>query len=250
MISEPELVGGEGGPGPRPAAEGGPADVVDGEAPGDRAPGRLRLWSWALGGALAASALWGAGLAAYQGRGPDLGGYRSADDLCGEAKLTALVTALGRRAPGPPPYAIRHEAVEQVRCTVVLGTAPTTYEVSLRYDLHKTIDPGPEFEALEIPVPGEGPSAERLPGLGEKAVLSGGDGGYASLTVLDGQAVLAMDVHVVVEQDEETGEARETDPAAAAAVSGIKDFLVEDMRALMAQLRTSPPPRPSPSPSA
>ncbi|WP_187645712.1 hypothetical protein [Streptomyces sp. TRM49041] len=281
MISEPELIGDDGEPvrigatGARPdgrfpgdgndgdnGGDGGNAygrDGRDGRDRGDVTGGvpagagnrwgrRRRLW--ALGGALGASVLWAAGLSTYRTLGPDLDGYRTTEALCAEAPLTALVTTLGKRGATSYDDTTDHDALSRGYCSVQLGEGPATYEVALRYELHKKTDPDAEFEAREgEPLLGDGPSPSPLPGLGERAYFSQGGGIYPELVVLDGQAVLAMSVNVYYEYDHTTDEAQGPDDAAVAALAGVREFMVEDMKTLMRRLRTAPSPTP-PSPPA
>ncbi|MDT9684702.1 hypothetical protein RND61_21975 [Streptomyces sp. TRM76323] len=239
MISEPELLDDEGDP-PRGAA---PARGPEGGAP---APGRggaryRRPWLWALGGALGASALWAAGLTAYQTRGPDLGGYRATEALCAEAPLSALVTALGERGATTGADTYEHPVLDRAYCSVQLGEPPTGYDASLRYQLHKESDPGPEFGAVQgrAAVPGE-PAPEPVPGLGDEAYFSVSGGTYAELVVLDGPAVIGLSVSTALhEYLDDTG-----DPPAEsthAPLDGVKEFMVEDVRALMERLRSPAP---------
>ncbi|WP_175407719.1 hypothetical protein [Streptomyces sp. TRM64462] len=245
MISEPELVGG-----PEDGAGDGHGDVLDSTRVRDSRPRPYRRWLWALGGALTASALWAAGLVAYQGRGPDLGGYRASDDLCAEAELPALVTALGERGTGGGlDEEARHEALDESRCSMTLGPPRAQYDVGLSYELHKKTDPGPEFSAREGSVPGYRPPTVRVPGLGDEAFFTDADTGYAVLSVVDGQAVLALTVSAAYTGDpEDPDQPQEPGQEVVAALSGVKEFMVEDMKALMARLK-SPAPPPSPSAS-
>ncbi|AOT60810.1 hypothetical protein ACFV08_21105 [Streptomyces fradiae] len=259
MISEPELVDDAGEPlrpgRPTAYAAGGGfpygsgADPVEGGAPAVLPGGRYRRrWLWAFGGALGASVLWAAGLTAYQTRGPDLGGYRAAPSLCAEAPLSALVTALGKRGATTSAESYEHPVLDRAYCAVTLGELPSTYEVNLRYELHKQADPGVEFEAVrkEAALPEE-PAPEPVPGLGEKAYFSVGGGSYAALVVLDGQAEIALSVSGLHEYVDDTG-----DPpgeSTHAPLDGLKEFMVEDVRELLERLRTAPAPDGSASPT-
>ncbi|WP_236240162.1 hypothetical protein [Streptomyces sp. CC228A] len=230
MISEPELVDEDG----RPPGQGG--DLVDSDAPPAARPGAprgRRPWLWALGGAVAASALWAGGLYAYQSRGVDLGGYRTVDDLCEAAGLKALETALGPRSDDTPGPDRHHEAVDQVMCEVQLGGDPGLYSVQVEYRLHKAADPGVEFDAYGIGSWwGSGMDGEPVAGLGERALFASPPGG-AVLRVLDGQATLRIWISPTFWND--AGEA--PDDVDTTAMEGIKEFMVEDAKALMARLR-------------
>jgi hypothetical protein len=196
-----------------------------------------RPWLWALGGALVASALWAGGLYAYQAAGPDLGGYRPSDDLCGEAELAALGAALGERgdSEADPDQHDVHEALDQTRCSVTFGTVEPSFAVDVAYQLHKKTDPGPEFEPLTTADSWEDWEWKPVTGVGERAFFAQDDAGYASLTVLDGQAVLSLTVSMQMEYGpEEEDVPTEPDDSA---MDGVKDLMVKDVKALMAELR-------------
>lgn len=238
MISEPELVGDDGRP---PAG----ADVLDSaeahQEPGPAGLRARRFWLWALGGAVAASVVWAGGLYAYQTRDPDLGGYRSVDNLCEVADLKALTTALGERGGNSVGPNSRHEVLDQLGCQVQIGADPRSYDVWIGYDLHKKADPGIEFEVLAADWWGDG-EGEPLTGVGEKAIY-GQSPGSALLRVLDGQAVLTMNISATYDQNPDEPRPDDVDVSA---LSGIKEFMVEDMEVLMDRLKTAPPPSPSP----
>ncbi|MEV3989375.1 hypothetical protein AB0J57_10715 [Streptomyces sp. NPDC049837] len=246
MISEPELVGGDG-EGPIPPSHGSPPGPVPVPAPAGE-PGTMeqlpdgerrarRPWLWALGGALVASALWAGGLYAYRAMGPDLGGYRATEDLCGEAQLTALSLAYGKRNGGPAegPHS-KHEALDRAECSVTFGTGEPSYGADFTYVLHKKTDPGPEFEPLEISDIYSDYDWQPVAGLGERAFYSEDAEGFAALKVLDGQAVLTLFVTVQMDYDPDSGEAPPEPDSSA--LSGVKDLMVEDMRSLMAELKS------------
>lgn len=231
MISEPELVGEDG---PIPAPPHGPEPAVE-PGPERERPAR-RPWWWALGGALVASALWAGGLYAYQAMGPDLGGYRTSEDLCGKAKLEALGTAFGERQdsePDPEHHDV-HEALDQTRCSVSFGTGEPAFAVDIAYQLHKKTDPGPEFEPAATADSWEDWEWKPVTGVGESAFFAQDDAGYASLTVLDGQAVLSLTVSMQMEMGPEEVVPSEPDHSA---MDGVKDHMIKDMKALMAELR-------------
>lgn len=246
MISEPELVGGDGDapippshgsppvPAP-PAPAGGRPEVAEPLPDGERrAP---RPWVWALGGALVASALWAGGLYAYRATGPDLGGYRATENLCGEAKLTAMSLAYGKRNGGPArgPHS-RHEALDRAECSVTFGTGEPFYGADFTYELHRKTDPGPEFEPREISDVYSDYDWQPVAGLGERAFYAQDEEGFAALKVLDGQAVLTLFVTAQMDYDPESDEPPPEPDGSA--LSGVKDVMVEDMKSLMAALKS------------
>ncbi|MFI6638893.1 hypothetical protein [Streptomyces sp. NPDC050504] len=148
MISEPELVGGDGAPPPEPV----PPDH-DGAA--RHRPLRERPWAWGLTGALLASALWTVGL--YTGDRtpePDRRGYHLDDDTCERIALAGLTAQLGRRdRPTDTQEVFQDPAYNRVSCNLGIRTtdAPekaTYYTVEFTVEQHLRTDPGPEFEAV------------------------------------------------------------------------------------------------------
>ncbi|GAA3391477.1 hypothetical protein [Streptomyces roseoviridis] len=236
MISEPELVGGPDfpAPAPGPAPTGTMYPPPPAATPPPAPPRSRRPWLWALGGAVAASALWAGGLAAYDPDDrPDLGGYRTDLDPCEAAKLEGLASALGPRGPAmDEPLKSDHPALFEWDCSVTLAAKPVPYTLRVSYTLHRVTDPGPEFEARRAD-PQLAGGGDRVGGIGELAYF-GGVYGDDSLEVLDGQAVLRL-VLEADEYDEEKDrpiEVPQLDPAA------VQTYLVEDMQQLMKALKS------------
>ncbi|MFB7276639.1 hypothetical protein ACFCZV_05990 [Streptomyces hydrogenans] len=223
MISEPELEGG---------APFGTTEVLTEEReprPRRSVPRPL----WALGGALAASALWAGGLYAYDaGRpdgGVDLGGFQGVEDLCERAGLKGLGMVLGERgATGPGPF-LDDPVLSESSCSVNYGRGDREQSVEVRYTLHKGADPGIEFaarakhEGLLLPVAG----------VGEQAFFGdrGEDGG--TLRVLDGQAVVQLDLYRSWYENEDG----ETVDQSALDLSGIDVPMTQDALELLAALK-------------
>ncbi|GGU36875.1 hypothetical protein [Streptomyces lavendofoliae] len=243
MISEPELVGDDDGPIPRPYGapfgDPPPGGAARAGTPADRDGGGRRFsprpWMWALAGALVASALWAGGLYAYQAKGPDLGGYRAAEDLCADAKLAALGAEFGAPGEATQDMGESHQALDQAHCSVSFGGDEEAYSADVSYDLHKKTDPGPEFEPAETIGVWDDWDWKPVTGLGEQAFFAQDDEGFAALKVLDGQAVLSLflSAQVAYDPDHENG----TPEPTASALPGVRDLMVRDMRALMAELR-------------
>ncbi|MGW7464087.1 hypothetical protein ACWGJT_05130 [Streptomyces xantholiticus] len=250
MISEPEMVpeghfGAAEFPSQRPSSDD--LVAVDDEPAAPRRPPRP-AWLWALGGAAVASAVWAGGLYVYGTADPDLGGYRTSRNLCLDAELKALTAAIGER-PGDEPgsaWGSTHRTLDEAVCYTDLE--PEGYEipvdedgnevgslpsVSVGYTLHKKIDPGPEFEGsvkAQRDTFGEQSVIRRVDGLGEQAfVLRDSDGVGIHLEVLDGQAVLTLSLTSYWDGD--SGEP-------AVDLSDIEPLLAEDIRALMARLKS------------
>ncbi|OEJ40732.1 hypothetical protein AR457_12950 [Streptomyces agglomeratus] len=248
MISEPEMVG----------------DFPDWPEPGtatseDRpaAPRGRRPWLWAAGGAVAASAVWAGGLYAT-GTQPvvDTRGYRVGDGLCEKAELNALRLSLGKRTGDPIEAVVEHSALDRVTCDLSFvpdgkpreGEFRASYEVQIIAHLHKKADPEAEFEAFaRQPRWGDGAPArlEAVDGLGEKAFLIPPPAEWEGprLVVLDGGAVLELGITPGYEsyyegegEGESEGEFEEPPPEPD--TSALPPLMVEDLRDLMAALRS------------
>lgn len=222
MISEPEL---EGEWPPDHAAEPARPDAV-----GEPVRRPVRPWRWALGGAVLASAVW-AGTLALQDRFTDAPriAYRHSEDLCAQAPLRALGGMAGEFEGGLPQHS-ESPALDWSYCSynTVRTEGRASYHGQVLVELHKKTDPGPEF--------GKGPNLssylevqtlqpEKVPGLGEQAVLSG-PVKSPQLQVLDGGTVFTL----TVQWWGEFGDV-ETDGDA------LKAAMIEDLRMLMVALK-------------
>jgi len=268
VISEPEMTSGlslatSGGPdllaaGPEPerpwSAE--PADHSDSGAPAPAAPRHRfradRPWVWALGGALAASALWTGGTTAWQHghrHTPDLHGYRIEGNPCTTDVLRPLFTA----TPSPqfttwPAEMSTGQALDRAQCAAVSTGEPSTtrpstdFVATVSVELHKKTDPGPEFhdtraQALQSMERADTVSAVR--GIGDEAYLLTIVPSQIELKVRNGGAVIAVALSV-----------RTTAPADDADVGGhdaspsqpditrYRIPLIATARAVMAELRS------------
>ncbi|MBT2444824.1 hypothetical protein J7E93_32965 [Streptomyces sp. ISL-36] len=226
MISEPELVDDTA----FPAAETVRMD------PPPRAPRPRRPWLWALGGAVVASAVWAGGLYAYersQDGGPDLGGYRTVENLCARAELKALSVELGEKSTDAETPTEKHPALDRARCSTTLGSPETGYSAVVVYDLHKVTDPGPEFEPR---IAESGTDTEPVAGLGERAFFHRDeDDSGAWMRVLDGQVELEIWIYAQQNWDAETNQSLPSTKKVD--LSGIDTVLAQDMKALMAALK-------------
>ncbi|MFJ3878645.1 hypothetical protein ACIPW5_14415 [Streptomyces sp. NPDC090077] len=226
MISEPEL---EGDWAEAPAAElAGPPD-----RPGRGEGRRPARWLWALGGALAASAVW-AGVLVVQERSAAAGppvAYRHSEQLCGEVPLKAVGAALGGLGVGMPGHD-EGAALDWSQCYSLGGRDDRmpTHEALVLVELHHKTDPEAEFgsgPALNLNLRRPSVPPEQVPGLGERAVFLG-EVEAPLLQVLDGGAVFSMRVQWWAGQDGEGGDLDE---------NAVKAAMIEDMRALMDRLR-------------
>ncbi|MEU3406700.1 hypothetical protein ABZ766_22545 [Streptomyces sp. NPDC006670] len=224
MISEPEIEGGWSSQAPeQPADAAGPA--------GPGGPSRAAHWRWALGGALVASAVFAGALVVqerYGGSGPPIR-YRHSEQLCTETPLKAVGAVLGGLDRGVPSHG-EDAALDWSNC-FANGNREDQAFVSyaqILVELHKKTDPAPEFAAVPVLDPYVLPlAAERVSGLGERAVLSGSLQA-PRLQVLDGGAVFTLTVHWWGRGD---GGKSDLDGDA------VKAAMVEDARALLTRLR-------------
>ncbi|MFI5616538.1 hypothetical protein [Streptomyces sp. NPDC051567] len=254
-ISEPELDGAwdvddrartaeaddPAGPDEPPA----PYGVGYGDGPG-------RPWRWALVAVVATSAVWAGGLFAYGDRltAPEIR-YRASDNLCEQAEMTALGAALGDLDGAAEPHADRHPAVDWSMCSRAMGTdgTPHGYFVWADVELHKKTDPAAEFEVADSGYqryPGGADRWERVPGLGEEALVNTpGTGDLLHLRVRDGGAVLSFRMGYTnlrgpedeAGQDGTGGAGGEPVLPPQPEREELKAAMVEDMRAMMARLR-------------
>ncbi|WP_236572856.1 hypothetical protein [Streptomyces sp. GS7] len=178
-------------------------------------------WLWALGGAVAATAIGASVLFATGGfsskPSPDLKGYAYKSDLCAATSMTPFENAhlqtkpssgtTGSASPGSPTENPQHSGTQQpsmdsMWCNVTLtpdGAGSTGYSSTWLYNavtLHKKSDPAPEFadnyrswEKQETSVHYKVAS---VPGIGDEAYLvtrddtSNNTGAYVILAVRDG----------------------------------------------------------------
>ncbi|MEW1638249.1 hypothetical protein AB0469_29860 [Streptomyces sp. NPDC093801] len=227
MIGEPELEGAWAADVPAGTAGSAERDVPARSL-------RAAPWRWALGGAVAASAVFAGALVVqerYVVAGPPIR-YRHSEQLCTETPLKAVGAALGSLGVGMPSHG-EGPALDWSYCFAAgaRGEQEFSHEAEVLVELHKKADPETEFGADPMLDPfGSSPSteAERVSGLGERALFSGGVQA-PRLQVLDGGAVFTVTVHWWGRRD---GGASDVDGDA------VKAAMVEDARALMARLGT------------
>ncbi|MEU9119530.1 hypothetical protein AB0C96_06670 [Streptomyces sp. NPDC048506] len=198
--------GAPAGAGSAPGAPGGP------DSPGRGAFG----WLWAIGGAIAASAIWGSLLFATGGfssePSPDLAGYSYTSDLCADTSMTPFENAhfkakessgTSAKDANPQHSASRQPSLDTMWCNISLqqeNAGSPDYSSTWLYStvsLHKKADPTPEFadsyRSYEKQDTSIGYKVESVPGLGDEAYLvtrndQGGssNGAYVILGVRDG----------------------------------------------------------------
>jgi hypothetical protein len=220
MITEPELTGDDDagddevpdvvadlrGDAERADGAGGRlASLVGLGSPGGLG-GRTR-WMWAVGGAVAASAVWAAlltsGLGPNQHHKPDLHGYRITNSPCQGGTFDAVSKAVkGEHGSASTADIVHGAAVDRAKCSFVTTAQPragwtTAYIVSLAVELHKLTDPRAEFEdarALDAASLDIADDTSVVPGVGDRAYTLAFDDQSQDLKVLYGGAVLTLDL--------------------------------------------------------
>jgi hypothetical protein len=196
----------ENGPWTAGGAISEPELVVSGPvAPANRpellpASQRRRPLGALLVGALAASAVWGAGLYAFGAQGPDLRGYRVSNRLCSLLTLPNLARVLDRGSRWESTES-RHAAEDTADCAGQLERkegSERAATLTASVVLHKRTSPAEEFDAARAT------AAERIPGRAVVRTVKGlGDRAYTvvhgrttEVHVLDGDAEFALIVRV------------------------------------------------------
>jgi len=213
VITEPEMW-----EEPRP---GRPADVLSDDNHSPRSP-RRRPWLWALGGVVAASALWAAVLRGTgDGRAPasDLHGMHLGPSPCTALNLEPLTDSVSTgRMESLDPEVRTGPALDHASCFTISSIPgdngwAVTYGVVVTVDLHKKADPRGEFvdtyhprtlsqsphdvyvsDTPFYPVPEV--RTRPYPDLGDLAFLTGGVN-HQTLGVLYGGAALSLSLYVV-----------------------------------------------------
>ncbi|MFI9046464.1 hypothetical protein [Streptomyces sp. NPDC053427] len=183
------------------------------------APRGVSGWIWAIGGAVAASAIWASVMfatGAFSSEpGADLAGYSYTDDLCAATSMTPFKNAdftveANRATTGSDPATAnpqhsgsQQDAVDTMWCNTSLkakNASSSGYSSTWLYStltLHKKTDPGPEFaagyRAYEKQASSIDYQVESVTGIGDEAYLvtqkkkdGGTDGTYVILGVRDG----------------------------------------------------------------
>lgn len=228
MISEPEMTGGEG--------HG--SDPPETQDPPRRGGGWRHVppWGWALIGAFTASAVWAAGLYAFEDSGPPRNGYKATKDLCEDAELAELTR--GSKRSDESSASSHDPALDEASCSLELDgprrkkSEPGRrgdYRVYITYELHKKTDPKPEFKARTKGIywgQAEDNELEALPGLGNQAFLViQPEQDSLTVAVVDGGAELRLRIGL------SATETRVDDDA-------LRRRLIADMKSLMARLKS------------
>lgn len=198
-------------PSPPPGPPGTPVGVPG--AP--EGAGRTKAgWLWAIGGAVAASAIWASVLFATGSfsdePSPDLAGYGYTGDLCADTSLAPFENAhfktkasTSSKDANPQHSGAQLNTMDTMSCNVSLeaeNARSTDYSSTWMYNtvtLHKKADPAPEFadsyRSYEKQETSTRYTVENVPGLGDEAYLvtrrddgSSSNGSYVILAVRDG----------------------------------------------------------------
>lgn len=212
----PQVPGGSYGypaPGAPVGTPGAPVGVPG--APGGAGRGASG-WLWAIGGAVAASAIWGSLLFATGGfssePSPDLAGYGYTSDLCAATSMTPFEnahfkakenTGTSSKDANPQHSGAQEKSLDTMWCNVSLqqeNASSSDYSSTWLYNtatLHKKADPAPEFadgyRSYEKQDTSVGYNVEAVQGIGDEAYLvtrndqgSASSGSYVILGVRDG----------------------------------------------------------------
>lgn len=248
MISEPEMAGEFGAVETREVMGDFDRELVGGRRP-------RRPWLWALGGVVIASALWAAALFQYGWgeREPDMRGYQLDQDPCPSLQLKSIGAAIAPRESTAMVDSglLKHAALDQIQCLISLrsrtkaerpGTGwSISYTVGITVALHKKTDPGDEFEARRR-VTDLGVVPEELvatvPDLGDRAYLVTRDAGNSELRVLEGGAVLSLNLSASTQyQSADDEEDVVGDGPDIPDLSPYQSAMISDMRDLMSSLK-------------
>lgn len=252
MISEPEMAGESDTHAVREVLDHSRPQPDEERPP--RAPRPGARWLWALGGAVVASAVWGAVLFAGGPRDgtPDLHGYQLGKDPCAAVRLKSIGAAIAPRETESrlDTGVLRHADLDRAVCFIPLRPAGTQgrpddkgwsvdYAVNVRVALHKKTDPRAEFEAgrnaTEFGVDPE-TEVEAVPELGDKAYLLSLENGEQELRVLEGGAVLSLSIYASTNWEGEEGQTPD-DAVEQPDLAPHKAAMISDMRDLMSDLK-------------
>ncbi|SEE98569.1 hypothetical protein SAMN05428954_5015 [Streptomyces sp. 2112.3] len=212
----PGQTGGYGYPAPGvPAPPTGPPAGASVATPGGAGRG-MSGWLWAVGGVVAASAIWASLLFATGGfssePSPDLAGYAYTSDLCADTAMapfedarykTKVSTGTASKDANPQHSGAQLKSLDTMTCNISFeqdGASTSAYSSTWLYNtatLHKQTDPTREFadgyRSYEKQDTSVGYRVEAVPGLGDEAYLvtrkddgSTSSSSYVILGVRDG----------------------------------------------------------------
>lgn len=258
MISEPEMSDEQGGEPPGDLLSD--ADDRDTATAAARKP---RPWLWAVGGIAVASAVWATVMYGGGATAPDLHGYHLGGNVCGSGALSPLKDAVGVRDFAVSEATVSSgPALDKLSC--VLSAAPpfrdgwvTSYTVSVSVELHKKTDPRAEFENTGhvrlSTLPGAGAGNQMIAvaetglvsgadvhpvtGVGDEAYLLAPRASDQSLEVLNGGAVLVLQVSGFSQWNgSDESRTNSGDPPEGPDLSRLRPAMTVAMRHLMASM--------------
>ncbi|MER5639206.1 hypothetical protein ABT095_19875 [Kitasatospora sp. NPDC002227] len=163
------------GPPPPPVVP--PAPVLP---PAPRRPSRRRgLW-WGVGGAVVASAVWATAvltvpaMVAPDTGAPGLHGYHLVADLCATARFNRFSQLYPSQSGQPYHYSTRHPALDDMYCSEYLKKSSGDsdyYSLYAEAELHKEVDPAPEFAAQRESLRQRKYQITEVPAIGEEAYV-------------------------------------------------------------------------------
>lgn len=193
----------------------GPPGMSTGLPGAGEGTGRAKTgWLWAIGGAVAASAIWASLLFAagsFSGEAdPDLAGYGYTSDLCAKTSLTPFENAhftikasTSAKDANPQHNGAQQNTMDTMSCNVSLepqnaaGSGYSSTWMDNTVTLHKKTDPAPEFadsyRSYEKQETSTRYTVEAVPGIADEAYLvtrqdegSTSNSSYVILAVRDG----------------------------------------------------------------
>ncbi|MFF3849969.1 hypothetical protein [Streptomyces sp. NPDC002328] len=218
------------GPAPAPPSGGGRGGA-----------GRAVLW--AVVGAVVASAAWAAGVFLLWGDQdePVLRGYTAPANLCTGADYSSFEAEYTGDAGTPTHNELEDPALDDSYCSVSLKKSGSTYTdayLSIRLELHKKTDPGPEFTARwkNYAEGRTGYDVDSVTGIGDEAYLvskdttgSSSSGSMdATLAVRDGWVTYEMSYSIYLSSYDEDKDPPELDE--------VVGWLKTDTRATLEEL--------------
>ncbi|WP_234335772.1 hypothetical protein [Streptomyces sp. NRRL S-1022] len=202
--------------------------------------GAGRAVLWAAVGAVAASAVWGAGVLLLGGKGDsaDLRGYAAPSNMCSSADYGSFKDEYTQDDSSPTRTSLEDKALEESYCSLSLKKSGSSYAdayLTIQLDLHKKTDPGPEFTATwkNYGKSHTGYDVDTVEGIGDEAYLISQDttsgSRYATLAVRDGWVTYLMTYSAYL-----TSYDADKNPPA---LTDVTDWLKTDTKATLRQLR-------------
>ncbi len=135
---------------------------------------------WGVAGALVASGVWATavitvpGLVSVRSQAASQHGYHVVEDLCATARFNRFTQLYPSQSGTPYHYSTRHPALDDMYCSEYVKKISTDSDYSSLYlevQLHKAVDPRPEFAAQRESLRQRRYQITDVPNLGEQAYL-------------------------------------------------------------------------------